>query len=118
VNPVDFGDNLRRHRERRGVSLQTIADASKINRRFLAALEAGDCSRWPTGLYSRAYVRTYAAAIGLDPEEVVVEFAALFPEIAWPEGPPQREVTAENAGTGFEPSAGRVTSRPLVRGTT
>ena len=118
MSPQDFGERLRRHRERSGVSLQTIADATKINRRFLAGLEEGDCSRWPAGLYSRAFVRTYAVAVGLDPEELVTEFAEVFPHIAWPDGRPEREQAPESPHRGFEPRTGRVAARPLVRGTT
>lgn len=118
MNALEFGDKLRRHRERRGVSLQTIAEATKISRRFLASLEDGDCSRWPTGIYSRAYVRTYASAIGFDPEELVAEFAEVFPEVAWPEGKPQLAAPPESTTIDFEPKAGRVASRPLARGTT
>jgi Helix-turn-helix domain len=43
-------------------------------------LERNDLSRWPTGLYARAYVRTYAQLIGADPESTVDEFCRLFPQ--------------------------------------
>jgi len=45
---------------------------------LFAGLEAGNCSRWPPGLYARAYVRSYAEVIGLNPDETVEEFAAAF----------------------------------------
>jgi hypothetical protein len=43
-------------------------------------LENNDLSRWPSGLFRRAFVRSYAEAIGLDPEEVCRRFVRLFPE--------------------------------------
>ena len=66
-----FGDRVRRQRERRGVSLEAIARATKVPASLFAGLERGDCARWPGGVYSRAYVRAYAQAIGLDPDEAV-----------------------------------------------
>lgn len=83
-----FGEKLQLAREGRGVSLQTIAQDTKIGTQLLTALEKGDCSRWPAGVYSRAYVRSYAQAVGLDPKAISEEFCERFPSIAWPEGPP------------------------------
>ena len=73
-----FGERLKRHRERCGITLEQIANGTKVPKALFASLEAGDCSRWPAGLYARAYVRAYAEAIGLHPEETVEEFAAVF----------------------------------------
>jgi hypothetical protein len=73
-----FGERLKRHRERRGITLQAISESSKIPVSLFAGLEAGDCSRWPLGIYGRAYLRAYAVAIGINAEEAVDEFAALF----------------------------------------
>ena len=73
-----LGERLKRQRERRGVTLQQIAQSTKVPASLFAALEAGDCSRWPAGLYARAYMRAYANAIGLNPDETVEEFVAAF----------------------------------------
>jgi transcriptional regulator with XRE-family HTH domain len=73
-----FGERLKRQRERRGVSLESISQTSKVAASLFEALERGDCSRWPAGLYSRAYVRTYAEAVGLNPDETVEEFSCVF----------------------------------------
>jgi transcriptional regulator with XRE-family HTH domain len=75
-----FGPRLRAHRERRGITLTSIAESTKIKRSLLEALERGDVSQWPQGLYRRAYIREYACAIGLAPEPLVEEFQLLFPE--------------------------------------
>src|SRR5881392_3832019 len=77
--PGDFGRNLREARERRGVSLRQIANATKIGMSALEALERNDISRLPGGIFSRAFVRSYAAEIGLDPEATIQEFIAQFP---------------------------------------
>jgi len=75
-----FGRRLRDQRERHGVALESIAATTKINASLFAALERGDLSAWPSGIFRRAFVRAYATAIGIAPEPVVAEFASLFPE--------------------------------------
>jgi transcriptional regulator with XRE-family HTH domain len=75
-----FGPTLRQQRERRGVTLAAIAERTKISPQLLRSLERGDVSRWPGGIYRRAFVRAYAAAIGLPPEPTLLEFVRLFPE--------------------------------------
>ena len=64
----DFGGKLRQARERRGISLRQIAASTKISAAALEALERNDISRLPGGIFSRAFVRSYAAEVGLDPD--------------------------------------------------
>lgn len=71
---ASFGENLRRERELRGVSLREIADDTKISIRFLQALEQDRVDILPGGLFRRTFVRQYARHIGLDPERTVAEF--------------------------------------------
>ena len=72
----DFSDRLKEARVSRGLSLHDIAGVTKISMVALEALERGDLSRLPGGIFSRAFVRAYALAVGLDPEQAVVEFLA------------------------------------------
>ena len=74
-----FGPRLRSERERRGISLETLASVTKVGVDIWEGLERNDFSRWPTGIFARAFVRDYAKAIGLDADEVVDEFCRLFP---------------------------------------
>ena len=74
-----FGPRLRRERERRGISLETIAIVTKVSAELWEGLERNDFSRWPSGIFARAFVRDYARAVGLDADEVVDEFCRLFP---------------------------------------
>ena len=74
-----FGPNLRRIRIQRGISLAHISEATKVSTEFWAGLERNDFSRWPTGIFARAFVRDYAKAVGLDADEIVDEFCRLFP---------------------------------------
>ena len=74
-----FGPRLRSERERRGISLKTIVDVTKVGADLWQGLERSDISRWPSGIFARAFVREYAKVVGLDVEEVVDEFCRLFP---------------------------------------
>ena len=78
----DFGGKLRQARERRGISLRQIAASTKISVAALEALERNDTSRLPGGIFSRAFVRSYAIEVGLDPDETVREFLERFHEEA------------------------------------
>src|SRR6184192_3050061 len=77
--PGDFGRKLREARERRGISLRQIAAATKISMSVLEALERNDISRLPGGIFGRAFVRSYAIEVGLDPEAIIQDFVAQFP---------------------------------------
>jgi cytoskeletal protein RodZ len=66
-----FGDELRRERELRRISLREIAEATKINVRYLDALERNDFEHLPGGVFNRGFVRAYSQYIGVDPEDMV-----------------------------------------------
>jgi cytoskeleton protein RodZ len=74
-----FGANLRREREMRGVPLDEIAAATKISVRCLQALEAGEFSKLPGGIFTRSFIRAYAKYLGLNEETVMAEFQAVGP---------------------------------------
>jgi cytoskeleton protein RodZ len=77
--PEGFGAKLRAARERRGISLRQIADRTRISIGALEALERDDISRLPGGIFSRAFVRSYAREVGLDPEATIGDFVSRFP---------------------------------------
>jgi len=78
----EFGLHLKQAREGRGISLRQIASATKISTGALEALERGDFSRLPGGIFSRAFVRAYADEVGLDPEQTVREYTELADAMA------------------------------------
>jgi cytoskeletal protein RodZ len=86
----DFGGKLRQARERRGISLRQIASSTKIAAAALDALEKNDISKLPGGIFSRAFVRSYAVEVGLDPDDTVREFLERFNQ----EPPPSAEAMA------------------------
>jgi cytoskeletal protein RodZ len=77
-----FGQYLRKHRDRRGLAIARVAELTKVSASLLRSLENGDCARWPGGIYSRGFVRAYANAVGLDPENAVALFTECYPEFA------------------------------------
>jgi cytoskeleton protein RodZ len=75
-----IGETLRRERERQGLDLQKLSESTKIGTRMLRAMEAGDLSKLPGGVFTRSFFRQYAAALGLDPAYVEAEIRQLQPE--------------------------------------
>src|SRR5579864_6232099 len=87
VNGESFGCRLRHERERRKIALAPIAENTKISLSLLEDLERDDVSRWPSGIFRRSFIRSYAAAIGLDADLTMREFVERFPDPNDPERP-------------------------------
>ena len=104
ANP-DFGIRMKHLREERGVSLRYIADATKISVSALEALERDDISRLPGGIYSRAFVRSYAIEIGLDPEQTLRDFLTQYPHDVVIAGSPHAAELGPTSRTGRGGSA-------------
>ena len=66
LNRDGLGALLRRARERRGLTLEQVANETKIPQRHLEALERDSLAAVPGGFYRRAEVRAYARAVNLD----------------------------------------------------
>lgn len=66
-----FGEELKREREIRGISLKEISDDTKISKRFLEALERNDHKTLPAPVFTRGFVRQYALYLGLNAEDMV-----------------------------------------------
>ena len=91
----DFGGKLRQARERRGLSLRQIAARTKISASALDGLERNDISKLPGGIFSRAFVRSYAVEVGLDLDETVHEFLERFNQDSPPSAEPPTAVLPE-----------------------
>jgi cytoskeletal protein RodZ len=80
-------------RRRKAVSLEEIADATKIGVRYLRAIESGDYGKLPGGIYSTSYIRQYARAIDYDETDLLEHYyrkTGLRPTEALIEGPAAR----------------------------
>jgi cytoskeleton protein RodZ len=75
-----FCDELRWERERRKVSIETISEETKVSSRHLLALEAGEYSSLPGGVFRKGIVRSYLGALGLDEEPWIARFEASLRE--------------------------------------
>lgn len=80
-----FGENLRREREMRGVTLEEISAATKITVRSLQALEADDFSKLPGGIFTRGFIRSYLKYLGLDEDALMAEYQSIEPKIPEPD---------------------------------
>jgi cytoskeletal protein RodZ len=69
-----FGDELRMERERRQVTLEAVCAVTKISVRHLRALEAGNYTDLPGGVFRKGIVRSYLNAVGLEEAEWLERF--------------------------------------------
>jgi cytoskeleton protein RodZ len=99
-----FGENLRREREMRGVTLEEIAESTRISTRLLRALEQEQFSELPGGVFTRSFIRHYANYLGLDAERVLAEYRQV--------AQPQSDYDLHRL-----PAANSSTSKPGPRGT-
>ena len=115
---ASFGEELRREREIRGISLKEIADATKISKRFLDAIERNDHKTLPAPVFTRGFVREYARYLGLNSDEMVnrynfaavgddrIEQSAHLERLTTPQAPPPPRKKA--APKGIPPPYARV----------
>jgi len=106
-----LGADLRRERERRGLALRTISESTKLSVALLEGLEADDISRWPGGIFRRAFVHAYAQCVGLDADEVFRRFERQFPV----EGAEAADPAAAFASAAVRPTVVRPFPQPPVR---
>jgi len=71
---VQLGEELKRERVLRDISLREISEATKISIRILEAIENDNYKILPGGIFNRNFLRAYAQFIGLDPESVVNKY--------------------------------------------
>jgi transcriptional regulator with XRE-family HTH domain len=85
IDESSFGRRLRSERERRRIALEAVAANTKIGISLLKGLERDDVSRWPSGIFRRSFLKSYAEAVGLDPDKTLQEFLERFPDAQEPE---------------------------------
>ncbi|MEW5948469.1 MAG: RodZ domain-containing protein [Thermodesulfobacteriota bacterium] len=69
-----IGDYLRRERELRNITLEEVANATRINIGILRNIEEGQTERLPAEVFVRGFIRCYAQYIGLDPNDVLLRY--------------------------------------------
>ncbi len=83
----ELGQVLQRAREEKNISLDDIQKVTKIQRRYLEAIERGHFHVLPGHFYARAFIKSYAEAVGLDPNELLSHFQSDLPA-----QPPQEQL--------------------------
>ncbi len=78
----DLGQQLKEARLARGLSLDDVQEMTKIRKRYLEAIEAGDYKVLPGSFYVRAFIKTYAEVVGVDPDELLNEHKQHVPDVA------------------------------------
>jgi transcriptional regulator with XRE-family HTH domain len=126
MSDPSLGTWLRKERERREITLKAISDQTKVSVPLLEGLEADNLARWPDGIYRRAFVRSYATAVGLDPDEVCRRFEQEHVKPAEPadagvaagtEAPPVTPAESVRPAAGVFQSSRRPPQRARVIGT-
>ncbi|MBU2547258.1 MAG: helix-turn-helix domain-containing protein [Proteobacteria bacterium] len=75
-----LGRRFTEAREKRGRSLREIADKTRIQLGTLEAIESGDHSALPAPVFVKGFLRAYALQLGLDPNEIILEYRTPAPE--------------------------------------
>ncbi|MEB1810155.1 MAG: helix-turn-helix domain-containing protein [Bacillaceae bacterium] len=75
----ELGQRLREVREQKDINLDDLQKTTKIQKRYLLAIEEGNFDALPGKFYARAFVKNYAEAVGLDPEQIFQEFGNELP---------------------------------------
>lgn len=84
-----FGRYLVRERELRGLSREDVIRTTRLPASAIEAIETGDAERTPHRAYVMVYLRGYAGAVGLDPDEVVLRYEEAI-------GPPSEQAKARS----------------------
>jgi cytoskeletal protein RodZ len=111
---ASFGEELRREREIRGISVKEIADATKISKRFLDALERNDHRTLPAPVFTRGFVREYSRYVGLNAEEMVNRYNFASANDDRIEKPPQVEKYPQTPVRDISPKPPRKRGIPPV----
>lgn len=91
---TSFGQLLKTERERQGLDLEAVAEATKIRKLYLNALEEDDFDQLPPRVYATGFVASYAGFLKMDVDSIVQEFKdRAYP--APPEPPPQPEAVVK-----------------------
>lgn len=69
-----IGTYLRREREQRGISLEEIADTTRIPMRTLEHIETGRFDEMPGETFTKGFLRAYARAMGVRSDDVLARY--------------------------------------------
>lgn len=76
----DLGEVLKKERLKKGLTLEDIQDITKVRIKYLKAIEDGNFDVIPAVVYTKGFIKSYAEAVGLDPQEIMNQYGYLFEE--------------------------------------
>ncbi|SEM49106.1 protein RodZ, contains Xre-like HTH and DUF4115 domains [Mesobacillus persicus] len=76
---TELGERFKQEREAKGLSLEQLQSMTKIQKRYLVGIEEGNYSMMPGKFYVRAFIKQYAEAVGLDPDEIFEQYKNEIP---------------------------------------
>ena len=77
---TELGKRLEEARKQKNMTLDELQTTTKIQKRYLQAIEAGNYDILPGKFYARAFIKQYAEAVGLDPDKLFDEYASEVPK--------------------------------------
>lgn len=77
---TELGQKLKEARGMKGLSMDQLHEITKIQKRHLVAIEEGNYDVLPGAFYARAFIKQYADAVGLNGEELLVEYQSTIPQ--------------------------------------
>jgi cytoskeletal protein RodZ len=75
----ELGNHLKEARLAKGLSLDELQSITKIQKRYLVGIEEGNYSMMPGKFYIRAFIKQYAEAVGIEPEELFETYKSEVP---------------------------------------
>lgn len=110
LETLGIGASLREERIRRGLTLESVESTTRIRRRYLEAIEDERWDELPAEAYAKAFMRTYAAHLELDPQQFLAHFRARRREVEEPIAPqaqvPYEPIRRPWLGAGAAAAAG------------
>ncbi|WP_144505631.1 helix-turn-helix domain-containing protein [Bacillus mycoides] len=105
---TELGKKLTEAREVKGLSIDQLHEITKIQKRHLVAIEEGNYDVLPGAFYARAFIKQYADAVGLNGEELLVEYQSTIPQSE------KREVPQVSTGQKTQETMQKSSSWPIA----
>ncbi|KXY47159.1 helix-turn-helix domain-containing protein [Bacillus mycoides] len=105
---TELGQKLTEARETKGLSIDQLHEITKIQKRHLVAIEEGNYDVLPGAFYARAFIKQYADAVGLNGEELLVEYQSTIPQSE------KREVPQVSTGQKTQETMQKSSSWPIA----
>lgn len=105
---MELGQKLKEAREAKGLSIDQLQEMTKIQKRYLVTIEEGDYSILPGSFYTRAFIKQYAEAVGLDGEGILGEYKHELPQSV------SHEVPQVSTGQKTQETMKKATNLPIA----